>query len=84
VPDLDWEQLAKASMHPLALRILEKAAAGEKLSPKAVADEFGEKLGNASYHMRALHERGLLKTAGTKHRRGALQHFYVIAEKALR
>jgi DNA-binding MarR family transcriptional regulator len=83
VPELDWEQLAKASMHPLALRILEKAAAGEKLSPKAVADELGEKLGNVSYHVRTLHEKGLLEKAGTKPRRGAVQHFYVIAEKAL-
>jgi DNA-binding MarR family transcriptional regulator len=85
VPDLDWESLAKASMHPLQVRILERAAATpeEKFSPNGLAQEFGEKLGNVSYHVRTLLAAGLLTRAGTTPRRGAVEHYYKIAPKAL-
>jgi DNA-binding transcriptional ArsR family regulator len=86
VADLNWKALATASMHPLALRILERAAAepDERFAPTELALELDEKLGNVSYHMRALVAAGLLKPAGTKTVRGALKHYYVIAEGALR
>jgi hypothetical protein len=84
VARLDWQALAKAAMHPMQVRILERAAAGEKLTPVRLAEEMGEKLGNTAYHVRCLHDRGLLKKAGTKQVRGAVAHYYVIAENALR
>jgi hypothetical protein len=86
VVELDWQGLAEASMHPLKLRILERAATNPdaKFSPVELAHEFGEKLGSVSYHVRQLHAQRLLKKVGTKPVRGAVQHFYVIAGKALR
>jgi DNA-binding MarR family transcriptional regulator len=86
VPDLDWEALAKASMHPLQVRILERAATApdERFSPNGLAREFGEKLGNVSYHVRTLLAADLLTRAGTTPRRGAVEHHYKIATKSLR
>jgi DNA-binding transcriptional ArsR family regulator len=65
-------------MHPPAVRIFERAAGnpGEKFSPTEIAAEFGEPLGNVSYHVRTLLKSGLLESAGTTPRRGALQHHY--------
>ena len=85
VTDLNWQTIARTSMHPLAVRILEHAAAkpDEKFSPTEVADHFGAPLGNVSYHIRALHKAKLLDRAGTQPRRGAVQHFYRVADRAL-
>ncbi len=86
IADLDWQALTRASMHPAAVRILERALAspGERFSLTKPADEFGEKLGNVSYHVRVLRKAGLVKTAGTRTVRWAVQHFYIVSEKALR
>jgi predicted transcriptional regulator len=73
-------------MHPLQVRILERAAAAPdaKFSPNGLAHEFGEKLGNVSYHVRTLLSAGLIQKAGTTPRRGAVEHHYKIAAKSLR
>lgn len=83
--DFDWQTIARASMHPLALRILERAAEtpDERLSPVELAAEFGQPLENVSYHFRALRKAGLLQPAGTTPVRGAVQHHYRVAPKAL-
>jgi hypothetical protein len=83
MPELNWRSLASASMHPLQLRILERAVDGDRISAVELAREFEAKLGDVSYHIRALHERGLLKKAGTRARRRAVQHFYSIANNAV-
>jgi predicted transcriptional regulator len=72
-------------MHPLQVRVLERAAADPdgRFSPNELAKEFGEKLGNVSYHVRVLAQAGLVKKAGTTPKRGAVQHHYKIAPKAL-
>jgi predicted transcriptional regulator len=54
------------------------------VAPIELADELDAKLGDVSYHVRVLHSRGLLKKAGTETRRGAVKHYYAIAEPALR
>jgi hypothetical protein len=84
--DLDWKALATSQMHPTALRLLENAAQDPsgRFSPAEKAEEWGESLGNLSYHVRALHKAGLLKKAGTTPVRGAVKHFYAISPKALR
>jgi DNA-binding transcriptional ArsR family regulator len=85
VTDLDWQALAEVSIHPLRLRILKRAASTDgKFSPVELAAEFGEPLGNVSYHVRELREAGLVRPAGTTPRRGAVQHYYKVAAKALR
>jgi DNA-binding MarR family transcriptional regulator len=83
--DLNLKVLLEAAMHPLQLRILEYGAADpdRRFSPSDLAEEWGERLGNVSYHVRVLHQQKLLKEAGTKPVRGALQHYYKIGAKAL-
>jgi hypothetical protein len=85
VAELRWEELAKASMHRLQVRTLERAAAApqDRFSPIGLSKEFGEPLGNVSYHVRVLLERGLLKKAGSTPGRRAVQHHYRIARTAL-
>lgn len=84
--DLDWQALAKASMHPLQVQILERASSDPdtRFSPTELADEFKAPLGNVSYHVRKLSQIGLLKSAGTTPVRGALQHHYKLTAKSLR
>lgn len=74
--NVDWESIARATLHPLRLRIIEHAASGERFSPSELAAEWGEPLGNVSYHVRTLVELKLLESAGTKTVRGALKHYY--------
>jgi DNA-binding transcriptional ArsR family regulator len=45
-------------------------------SPSELAEELGEPLGNVSYHVRLLHELGLIDLVGTTPRRGAIEHHY--------
>src|SRR5690349_5539113 len=63
VPQLDWQQIAKSSMHPLQVRVLERALSG-RIAPIELADQLDANLGDIAYHVRALHERGLLEKAG--------------------
>jgi DNA-binding MarR family transcriptional regulator len=72
-------------MHPVQTRILKKGAAEPeaRFSPSELAREFDVPLGTASYHVTALRKRGLLKKAGTKTVRGAVQHHYKLSENAL-
>lgn len=81
---LDWEAIARAGMHPLALEILTliESAEGE-WTPKELAEALGAELGVASYHVRMLVARGLLTLVKTEPRRGALAHFYVLADLAV-
>jgi predicted transcriptional regulator len=73
---VEWEQVARATLHPLQLRIIERAAAGGRFSPKQLADEWGLPVNNLAYHVRALRDLKLLTPAGTKQRRGATEHYY--------
>ena len=86
VAGIDWEAIARAALHPLRLRILDWAAADPdgRFSPSQLASEFGEPLGNVSYHVRQLHDQGLLRTAGTRPRRGAVEHYYRASKTLLR
>jgi DNA-binding transcriptional ArsR family regulator len=72
--DIDSE-LLKALSHPLRLRILVVLNQGVA-SPSEIADELGESLGNISYHIKILEERGAIEMVKTQHVRGAVQHFY--------
>src|ERR687887_1354470 len=68
-------RLVKAMAHPLRHRILSRL--NERVaSPKELADEFCEPLGNVSYHMRILADLGCVELVRTEQRRGALEHYY--------
>src|SRR5919198_3562326 len=68
-------RLVKAMGPPLRHRILSRL--NETVaSPKELADEFCEPLGNVSYHMRILADLGCVELVRTEQRRGALEHYY--------
>ena len=75
VSKLRSSEAAKAVGHPLRARILE-ALAGEPRSPNELAVEFGEPLGNVSYHVLVLRDLGIIELVETAPRRGAVEHYY--------
>ena len=76
------ERLAKAMAHPLRQRILE-VLNRRVSSPREVAEELDEKLGDVGYHFRMLREYGVIELVGTEQRRGAVKHFYRATSRAL-
>jgi DNA-binding transcriptional ArsR family regulator len=69
------QDAVKALAHPLRFRIL-IALNQDAASPKQLAQDLGESLGNVSYHVRYLFDRGAVELIDTKQRRGAIEHFY--------
>lgn len=83
-PRIDWEALARTQIHPMKLRIIELYATGRELTPSDLQRELAEpKLGNVSYHVRALLDDGLIELVRTEQRRGALAHFYRASSKLM-
>ena len=73
--DSSESHAVKALAHPLRVRAL--AILTERdASPSELAEELGEPLGNVSYHVRLLHELGLIELVRTTPRRGAIEHHY--------
>lgn len=71
----DDSTLLKALAHPVrarALTVLNQRVA----SPSELADEQGEVVGYVAYHVRVLHELGLIELVETRQVRGATEHFY--------
>lgn len=66
--------------HPLRARILSVLDTGEA-SPKELATQLGEKLGNVSYHVRILARLGLIELVRETPRRGAVEHHYRAAPR---
>jgi DNA-binding transcriptional ArsR family regulator len=71
-----WEALARAQTHVLQMRILAVARRGVTFSPNRLSVELDEPLGNVSYHVKALKEKGFVELVKTEPRRGATEHFY--------
>ena len=76
------ERLVKALTHPLRWRILELLNRGIS-SPREIAEELGAKLGDVGYHVRRLHELGVIELVRTEQRRGAIKHFYKANSRAM-
>lgn len=71
----DDATLMKALAHPVrarALTVLNERVA----SPSELAGEQGEAVGYVAYHVRVLHEMGLIELVDKRQVRGATQHFY--------
>ena len=65
----------KALGHPLRVRIL--ALLQERTAtPREMAEWLGATLGTVSYHVRTLHETGLIELVKTTQVRGAIAHHY--------
>lgn len=81
-------EVAKAFSHELRGKILNLMSTGgfvddtEAWSPSDIAEEFNEPLGNVSYHVKTLLELGMVELSSTQPRRGALEHYYVLTDKA--
>jgi DNA-binding transcriptional ArsR family regulator len=68
-------KVVKALGHPLRRRIL-SALDGRVASPSELAEEFGEQIGNISYHFKTLERLDLIELVETTPRRGAIEHRY--------
>jgi DNA-binding transcriptional ArsR family regulator len=67
--------LLKALSHPVrarALTVLNQRTA----SPSEIASEQDEAVGYVAYHVRVLHELGMIELVKTRQVRGATEHFY--------
>lgn len=76
---LPWEKLALAGTHPTQIAILSAIQDEGKSSPNELSQLLSEPLSNVSYHVACLCKKDLLKLHSTKPRRGAVEHFYVVA-----
>jgi DNA-binding transcriptional ArsR family regulator len=77
---LNWEQLARATAHPLRISILEILGmdAGRTLSPSELSQELQIPLSNTNYHVTELAKAKLIELARQRQVRGATEHFYRI------
>ena len=76
ITNLNDPSLVRALAHPLRARIL-GALQERRASPRELSEEFGEPLGNVSYHVRTLANLKLIKLVKKTPRRGAIEHHYV-------
>jgi hypothetical protein len=68
-------RLAKALSHPLRMRVFLRLS--ERVaSPVELARERDEPLANVAYHTRVLLDLDCLELVRTRHRRGAVEHYY--------
>jgi DNA-binding transcriptional ArsR family regulator len=75
VPNIDDPRFVKALSHPLRVRIL--ALLQERTaSPRELAEWLDSTLGTVSYHVRTLHDLGLIELVRTSQVRGAIAHHY--------
>jgi DNA-binding transcriptional ArsR family regulator len=77
---VNWENLARATAHPLRISILEILGldGGRILSPSDLSLELQIPLSNTNYHVTELAKAGLIKLVGQRQVRGATEHFYRI------
>lgn len=75
VPNINDPRFVKALSHPLRVRIL--ALLQERTaSPRELAEWLDATLGTVSYHVRTLHDFGLIELVRTSQVRGAIAHHY--------
>ena len=75
ITTIDDPRYVKAMSHPLRVRIL--AMLGERTaSPSQLSQWLGATLGTTAYHVRSLHQLGLIELADETRVRGAIEHHY--------
>lgn len=79
--DASAAEVAKSLAHPLRLEYLRALAGRRELSPSEFSRDFGEPLGNVSYHVKALFEADVLEISSMVPRRGAMEHRYSLTGK---
>ena len=75
---VNWENLARATAHPLRVSILEILGidGGRVLSPSDLSHELQIPLSNTNYHVTELAKSGLIELVRERQVRGATEHFY--------
>jgi DNA-binding transcriptional ArsR family regulator len=76
------KQARRASLRPHLARdqILDAMRSyGKPITPGQIARISGATLGSTAYHVRVLHQAGLIELEDEGRVRGAVEHFYVIA-----
>jgi DNA-binding transcriptional ArsR family regulator len=75
---VNWEQLARATAHPLRVSILEILGidGGRTLSPTELSRELQIPLSNTNYHVTELAKANLIELVRQRQVRGATEHFY--------
>ena len=82
ITNIDDPRYVKAFNHPLRVRIL--AMLQERTaSPVELADWLGSRLGTVAYHVRTLHQLGLIELVDETRVRGAVAHHYRAKERPL-
>lgn len=80
---LDWEAIGKAgAYHKIREEILLHLLRVSEASPTTTREVIKQSLGNTSYHYKTLLDWGFVEESKTEPRRGALEHFYVLTDKA--
>ena len=75
ITNIDDPRYVKALSHPLRVRIL--AMLQERTaSPSQLSQWLGATLGTTAYHVRSLHQLGLIELADETRVRGAIEHHY--------
>jgi len=79
---VNWEELARATAHPLRISILEILGidGGRILSPSDLSQELQIPLSNTNYHVTELAKAGLIVLVRQRAVRGATEHFYTLPE----
>lgn len=79
---VNWENLARATAHPLRVSILEILGidGGRVLSPNDLSQELQIPLSNTNYHVTELAKAGLIVLVRQRAVRGATEHFYTLPE----
>ena len=80
ITDIDDPRYAKALAHPLRIRILAMLAESAA-SPVQLSGRLDATLGTVAYHVRTLHNLGLVELVDTRQRRGATEHYYRAREQ---
>lgn len=68
--------------HPLRVRVLLTIDERKQSSAKLISDELDAKLGDVSYHMSFLRDRGYLRGVRDIQRRGAIEHVVALTPRA--
>jgi len=80
---VNWEELARATAHPLRVSILEILGidGGRVLSPSDLSRELQIPLSNTNYHVTELAKAELIELVRERQVRGATEHFYRLPKK---
>jgi DNA-binding transcriptional ArsR family regulator len=69
------DRLLRLLSHPLRIEVM-RVLHNRVASPKELAEELDEKLGNVSYHVKYLRNARCIEILDTAPRRGAIEHYY--------